>query len=98
MVDQKLVINPPSGYDLISITLDETQHPIAFANKLTCLTEGAGMTEMEARHHMMENPIEMELYYEIGSGLMAVESEIVECGNSISSPYGNGEYLEPDGL
>jgi len=53
-----------------------------------------GFTEEGARVESHEN-IEMEFYYEKGSGLFAVESEAVET-NTIISPYTGGEILEDE--
>lgn len=51
----------------------------------------SGMSSEEAERVALE-PIELELYYEVGSGLMAVESEAVEANGSIFSPYTGDEY------
>ena len=84
-------LNNSDQYDAFEVFLDEAKHPTAYANKLKCLMEGAGMSEEEARHEISTTPIEMEFYYEVGSGLVAVESGAVESG-TIYSPYSGELY------
>jgi len=87
-----LKLNNSDSYDSFEIILTEDKYPTAYANKLKCLMQGAGMTEQEARNEIAAVPIEMELYYEVGAGLMMVESGAVESG-TIYSPY-SGELYE----
>jgi hypothetical protein len=91
----KLKLNSAYYYDNFEVILDENKHPVAYKNKLKCLMEGAGMTEEEARKEIATVPIEMEFYYEVGAGLMAVESGAVESG-TIYSPYSAELYEEYD--
>ncbi len=90
-------INHPDKVELVVITLNEKSHPIAFANKLKELTDpqyGCGLTEEEARKRIASTPFVLELYYQIGYGLFALESEALgSAGESFVSPY-NGEALE----
>jgi len=88
-------LNNSDQYDHMEIFLSEEKQPIAYANKLRCLIEGAGMTEEEARHEISTIPIEMEFYYEVGAGLMMVESGAVESG-VIYSPYSGELYEDSD--
>ena len=85
-------LNPAGQEEIIYVTLSETQHPVAFANKLRELT-GCGMTEREARLYIMANPIVLEIYYEPDRGLFAVESESLIDDNGVRSPY-SGEFFE----
>ena len=94
---KNLTLNDADSIDAISVFLTENDHPTAFANKLKCLMEGAGMTEVEARDEISTFPIEMELYYEVGAGLMAVEQGAVEAG-TIYSPYSKELYDDPDNV
>lgn len=89
-----LILNKADRYDWLNITLTENNFPIAYANKLKCLMN-SGLTEVEARDILDNNPIELELYYEIGAGLMAVEAEAVEAG-IIYSPYSGEQYVDPE--
>ena len=88
-------LNNSDQYDSMEIFLTEDKFPTAYANKLKCLMDGAGMTEKEARHEISTIPIEVELYYEVGAGLMLVESGAVESG-TIYSPYSGELYEDSD--
>lgn len=91
---QKLKINSADYYDSFEITLDETKFPIAYANKLTELMN-MDVSEKDARIQIAEEEIELELYYEINYGLMAVEAGAVEAG-TIYSPYTREMYEDSD--
>jgi|AntAceMinimDraft_17_1070374.scaffolds.fasta_scaffold04303_3 hypothetical protein len=88
-------LNNSDEYDSFQVFLSEIEHPTAYANKLKCLMDGAGMTEKEARHEIATIPIELEFYYEVGAGLMAVESGAVESG-TIYSPYDGELYKDSE--
>lgn len=67
--------------------------PKAFAAKVEeLIDEGVCGTVEEAETIVSNMEFELEVYYEKGSGLFAVESEAVECG-TIFSPY-SGELCE----
>ncbi len=87
-------LNNSDQYEAIEIFLTEEKHPTAYANKLKCLMS-SGMSEEEARHEISTIPIEMEMYYEVGSGLMLVESGAVDSG-TIYSPYSGEIYEDAD--
>ncbi len=70
----------------IAFFLSEKYHPIAYSNKLEELVE-LGMSVSEARNHIDTTPIDLEIYYEKGKGLFAVECDVVEKGGDIYSPY-----------
>lgn len=77
---------------LCKVVLTKEKFPIAFANKVKeLIMEGAATTMEEAEKLASEMEIELELYYEVGYGLFAVESEAIECG-FIRSPY-SGEMM-----
>lgn len=61
--------------DTIKITLDPNLHPAAYERKLHELVTRSGMTESEAKVWIMQNPIVLEIFYDIDRGLFAVESE-----------------------
>ena len=89
-------LNNSDDYEPITIYLDEVKTPIAFQNKLDELMEdGAFESEEEAKNFIRTAPFEMELYYEKGYGLFAVESAAVESG-TIYSPYSAELGLSPD--
>ena len=73
--------------------LDKENTPIAYQNKINELIEqGAFETQEEAEKWLNDSLFEMEIYYEKGYGLFAVECEAVTSG-TIYSPY-SGELCE----
>lgn len=91
LMDLPLKLNNSDNFESFDIYLDETKHPIAFNNKVKELV-GLGMDREEAKSHVRTTPFQMELYYELGCGLMAVEAELTTSG-TIYSPY-TGEMYE----
>lgn len=63
--------NSAENYEPVNVFLTPDKTPIAYQNKVQCLMS-SGMTEAEARKLALE-PIELELYYEVGRGLFAVD-------------------------
>lgn len=90
---QVLKLNNAEDYESTLIYLTPHGTPIAFSNKVRCLML-SGLTEDEAYKTALD-PIDLELYYEIGYGLFAVESESVE-GGAICSPYSGKELEEAE--
>lgn len=71
--------------DVIKLTKD--RFPKAFQAKVEeLLEEGVCETQEEAESMIGDMGFELEVYYEKGTGLFAVESEAVESG-TIYSPY-----------
>ena len=86
-------LNNSDSYEPIMVILSPDKYPIAFNNKVEELLEQKLFnTRAEAETFVVSTPIEIELYYEKGTGLFAVESEAVESG-TIYSPY-TKELLE----
>ena len=86
-------LHPSGAIESVSVRLSEDKTPVAFRNKVQELVE-AGMTESEARKFVLETPFVLEIYYEKGYGLFAVESDTLEgCAESICSPYSQ-EFFE----
>lgn len=84
-------LNTAEDYEPVMIQLDPIKTPKAYYNKVyDLLTAGHSMEEAEK---LALEPIECEIYYEVGAGLFAVESGAVESG-IIYSPYTMEEYLE----
>lgn len=83
----ELKLNSAEEAEVILIRLTPEEYPIAYANKVKCLMI-SGLSKKEAER--ME-PIDLELYYEVGVGLMAVEPGAVEAG-TIYSPYSGELY------
>lgn len=88
-MENRLILNSVEDTEIIMVRLTPERFPIAYANKVKCLML-SGLSEEEAEKMAME-PIDLELYYEVGVGLMAVESGAVESG-TIYSPYSGELY------
>ena len=69
----------------IDILLTPEKYPTAFERKVRCVMSG-GMTRQEAEEHVRMTPICLEIFYDIGRGLFAVESEAVD-NTDIFNPY-----------
>ena len=81
-------LNNSDEYESIgAIKLSKEKFPKAFAAKVEeLLEEGVCSTEEEAETLVKDMEFELEIYYEKGTGLFAVESAAVESG-TIYSPY-----------
>jgi hypothetical protein len=80
-------LNNSDEYESIgTFHLSEDKTPKAFNAKVEELMEECGMSEEEAKKAASDIEFELEIYYEKGTGLFAVESEAVESG-TIYSPY-----------
>lgn len=88
---EKLVINGAEDAEIISVRLSPDETPIAYENRVRCLML-SGLSREEAEKVALE-PMDLELYYEIGAGLMAVDPAAVEPG-TIWSPYTRELYHE----
>lgn len=77
---------------LDTIKLTKERFPIAFQNKVEeLIEEGFCGTQEEAEKAVEGMDFELEIYYEKGVGLFAVECEAVACGR-IYSPYTTEPY------
>lgn len=87
-------LNNADNYEhLCNVVLSKEKFPIAYENKVQeLLEEGVVNSREEAEALIKDMKIELELYYEKGCGLFAVESEACECG-TIYSPY-TGEVCD----
>lgn len=81
-------LNNTDEYESLGvIKLTKERFPNAFAAKVEeLLEEEACSTQEEAESLVRDMEFELEIYYEKGAGLFAVESEAVESG-TIYSPY-----------
>lgn len=80
-------LNSSDEYELLcKVTLTKDKYPIAFENKVLELIEECGMMREQAEESIEKMEIELEVYYENGYGLFAVDSEAVTSG-TIYSPY-----------
>ena len=79
--------NPVGQEEIIEIRLDPEKYPIAFKNKVDELVRNNEFADKaDTERYVERNPIVLELYYEKGAGLFAVESEAVEA-EAACSPY-----------
>lgn len=91
-------LNGCNNYESIIVRLSEKETPIAFAHKLNELMSQKCFDNIdEARAWIESTPFEMDVYYEVGKGLFCVESEAVENGADIFSPY-TGELCDSSEL
>jgi len=90
-----LPINKPKDAETIDVILSPDRFPIAYEKKLEELTEeGAFDSEEEAKKWLSETPITLELIYEKGCGLFAVESYALDAAEeSICSPYSKKPFI-----
>lgn len=87
-------LNTAENYEhLANVKLTKEKYPIAYENKVEELMEENSMSREEAESVIKDMEIELEIYYEKGYGLFAVESEAVESG-TIYSPYSKEEYTD----
>jgi len=95
--DKGALMAPPAGKEeIIAVHLGIVNYPRAYNAKVEELVEeDAFPTETEARSWVREMPITLELIYEKGHGLFAVESEAVDAGG-IVSPYTGKEIVTPE--
>ena len=81
-------VNDENHIECVNIQLSRDKTPIAFKNKLEELMgQGCFETEEEAIEFIESAPIQMELYYEKGQGLIMVESDALDSGCDVCSPY-----------
>ena len=78
-----------SKFESIFVELSPEETPVAYNNRVECLMR-SGLSEEIAKRTALD-PIELEVFYEVGKGLFAVEGENVKYG-SVASPY-SGEYV-----
>jgi len=85
----KLKLNGPDEYD--SVTVRVIDHPIMYKTYLDDLINNHGWSEKGAKEWLKDGEVELELYYQPGAGIFAVESEAVE-STDIFSPYTKEQY------
>lgn len=87
-----LKLNSGDTYEhLCNVTLTKDKFPIAFENKVQELIEECGLSREEAEKETEKMEINLEIYYQKGCGLFAIDEEAAEC-SSIYSPYTAEEY------
>ena len=87
-------LNNSDTYEhLCNVVLTKDKFPVAYENKVQeLIEEGCADSREEAEAQIQNMEIELEIYYEKGAGLLAVESGAVESG-TIYTPY-TGELCE----
>ena len=89
-------LNNSNDYEhLCDVVLTKDKFPIAYENKVKELMDDCDMSREEAENAIKDMKIELELYYEVGYGLFAIESDAVGCG-TIYSPYSGELSKEPE--
>lgn len=74
--NEPLRITEESG-DTFEINLDPEKHPITYQRKLDELLQ-QGWDKEEAEKYITSAPFVLEMFYDIGIGMFAIESETVE--------------------
>lgn len=69
-MEEKLILNSIEDAEIISVRLSPDETPIAYENRVRCLML-SGLSREEAEKVALE-PMDLELYYEIGVGLLFV--------------------------
>ena len=91
-------LNNADNYEhLANVILTKEKFPIAWNAKVEELMEEDNLSRKDAEQMVRKMEIQLELYYEKGYGLFAVESEVVDTG-TIYSPYSKelGEDADVD--
>lgn len=84
----KIKVHDSNHVESIQVMLSRELTPIAFQNKLEeLMAQKAFDTEEEAIKWIEKTPFKMEMYYEKGQGLFLVESEALDMGEDVFSPY-----------
>lgn len=73
MENAELTVHEEEG-DFFKISLSEKETPQAFKRRVEELML-SGLSEGEARHNAATTPVAMELFYDCGRGMFAIESE-----------------------
>ena len=89
----KLII-PAQEAETIDVLLSPNRHPIAFERKVRCMMT-SGLTRPEAEAHVLVTPLQLEIFYDVGQGLFALESEAIE-SITVFNPYTGDEVPKED--
>lgn len=79
-----LVISDESA-EVIDIFLSPRTHPITFQRRVKCLML-SGLSQAEAEHIVCSEPTQLELFYDIGLGIFAIDAEAVS-NTPLFNPY-----------
>ncbi len=89
----KLII-PAQEAETIDVLLSPNRHPIAFERKVRCMMT-SGLTRPEAEAYVLVTPLQLEIFYDVGQGLFALESEAIE-SITVFNPYTGDEVPKED--
>lgn len=94
---QNIITAPQIGSEeVIKVLLTPGTYPIAYNNKIDELVEQEVFpSRFEAEKWLQTHPIDLEIIYEKGHGLFAVESQALEMGG-LTSPYTCSEIVCED--
>lgn len=97
-MENKRFLNDCDSYEfLTNVKLNPEKFPIAFNNKVDeLMKQKAFNTREDAETYVKCTDIELELYYEPSNGIFAVESDAIENGCSVLSPYSGRAYKYPN--
>jgi hypothetical protein len=90
---EELII-PAHDAETIDVFLSPTAMPKAFDRKVRCLMN-SGLSREEAESTVRATPLTLEIFYDIGRGLFAVESEAA-ANIPIINPYTGEEVKKED--
>jgi hypothetical protein len=80
--------------ETVEVLLSPQTTPVAYWRKVRCLMY-SGMSRREAEESVSDTPVILELFYDTGRGLFAVESEAV-LDTAIYNPYTGEEIPESE--
>ncbi len=82
--DDTLIIRE-AECEVIDILLSPNRYPVAFERKVRCVMSG-GLSRQEAEAYVLTTPLQLEIFYDIGRGLFALEPEPIE-SITVFNPY-----------
>lgn len=93
-METKILGYTDENQQTIEIRITKSKYPLLWERKVKELTQ-QGLSESDAERILGDWVVTLDLYYEIGSGLFAVETDAVESG-SIHSPYSDSDIVPAD--
>ena len=93
--DGVIQAHPNDDIEIISVPL--WRYPKALENKVQeWLEEGNAETREQAESYLRYTNIQLEVYYEKGQGMFCVESDALDGGADLVSPYTRKPIIVPD--
>ena len=84
----KLEQHTPEDVEVLKLSLDPEKYPKFFTRKVAEFTDlGLSQEEAEAEVRKWMADFELEIYYEPHMGAWSVESEALEAGANLFSPF-----------